>query len=160
MSKNSGIKIYPAVFEPAEEGGYLVDFPDFDGNCYTEGDTLEEAFEMAQDVLAGTIINMSIDGDILPEASDIKSMNPSGDAFINYVEVDIIKYKNSELSKSVRKNVTIPAWLNMIVEARHVNVSGILQDALLEDFGLGFMKGVRYRSTDEIIEALKTKGLI
>ena len=41
---------YYAVFDPTEEGGYNVYFPDFPG-CVTCGDTLEEAQEMAKEVL-------------------------------------------------------------------------------------------------------------
>ena len=36
---------FPAVFTP-EDGGYSVDFPDLEG-CYTCGDSLPEALEMA-----------------------------------------------------------------------------------------------------------------
>lgn len=42
---------YPALIIPAEEGGYLVDFPDFEGGAFTEGDTLEKALFNAGDVL-------------------------------------------------------------------------------------------------------------
>lgn len=42
---------YPAIITPAEEGGYLVDFPDFDGGAFTEGETLEEALINAAEVL-------------------------------------------------------------------------------------------------------------
>lgn len=42
---------YPALITPAEEGGYLVDFPDFEGGAFTEGQTLEEALSNAAEVL-------------------------------------------------------------------------------------------------------------
>ena len=35
-------------------------------------------------------------------------------------------------SKSIRKNLTIPAWLNTFAEAEQLNVSKVLQDALTE----------------------------
>jgi predicted RNase H-like HicB family nuclease len=38
--------LYPAVFDPNENGGYTVTFPDLPG-CVTEGDTLDEALQMA-----------------------------------------------------------------------------------------------------------------
>lgn len=41
---------YQAKLEPAEEGGYLVSFPDIPA-CITEGDNFEHAVEMAQEVL-------------------------------------------------------------------------------------------------------------
>ncbi len=44
------INTYFAVFDPAEEGGYNVSFPDFPG-CVTFGKTFEEAKEKAREVL-------------------------------------------------------------------------------------------------------------
>jgi len=41
---------YPAVFDPADEGGYNVSFPAFPG-CFTFGNNFEEAKEKAQEVL-------------------------------------------------------------------------------------------------------------
>ena len=42
---------YTVIFEPAEEGGYLVRVPALPG-CYTQGETLEEAKEMAKEAIA------------------------------------------------------------------------------------------------------------
>ena len=42
--------IYPAIFHKAVEGGYVVVFPDFDDGA-TEGQTLEQAMEMAEDYI-------------------------------------------------------------------------------------------------------------
>jgi antitoxin HicB len=41
---------YPALFEPAEEGGFVITYPDF-GWGVTQGDTEQEAVEMATDAL-------------------------------------------------------------------------------------------------------------
>ena len=48
--KASKILEYPAVFDPAIEGGYNVSFPDFPG-CLTFGRNFEEAKKMAKEVL-------------------------------------------------------------------------------------------------------------
>jgi predicted RNase H-like HicB family nuclease len=46
---------YLALFEPdPKAGGYVVTFPDF-GDGVTQGETEEEAMEMAQDLLMLTI---------------------------------------------------------------------------------------------------------
>jgi antitoxin HicB len=56
---------YQALFEPAEEGGYVVTFPDFRWGV-TQGDSLEQADEMAADAL-GMILNDLIEkGERLP----------------------------------------------------------------------------------------------
>ena len=54
------------VFEPAEEGGYVVTVPALPG-CVTEGDTLEEARRMAQDVIVGYLECLVEDGEEIPE---------------------------------------------------------------------------------------------
>jgi antitoxin HicB len=48
---------YPARFEKADEGGYVVEFIDIP-SCVTEGDTLEEAQVMAQEALTGVLTSM------------------------------------------------------------------------------------------------------
>ena len=50
MKKLQKISSYYAVFEPAEEGGFNVSFPDFPG-CVTFGKNFEEAKKMAKEVL-------------------------------------------------------------------------------------------------------------
>ena len=43
---------YTVLFEPAEEGGYIVHIPALNG-LTTEGDTLEDAKSMALDAIKG-----------------------------------------------------------------------------------------------------------
>jgi antitoxin HicB len=57
---------YLAFFEPdLKAGGYVVTFPDF-GYGVTQGETDEEAMEMAQDLLMLTIGDSIRDGKQLP----------------------------------------------------------------------------------------------
>ena len=62
-------KIYPAIFHMAEEGGYWVSFPDLEG-CFTQGETLEEAFAMAKEVLALQLDGMTE----YPQATPLKEV--------------------------------------------------------------------------------------
>jgi len=56
---------YLALFEPdTKAGGYVVTFPDF-GYGATQGETGEEALEMAQDLLVLTI------GDFISESKPL-----------------------------------------------------------------------------------------
>jgi antitoxin HicB len=57
---------YQALFEPAEEGGFVVTFPDFAGCGVTQGETEAEATEMAQDLLACMIADKIDEGVDLP----------------------------------------------------------------------------------------------
>ena len=54
-----------AVYSPAEEGGYVVSFPDFPG-CVTEGDTFEEAKSNAVEVLELWIEELSASRQSIP----------------------------------------------------------------------------------------------
>lgn len=79
--------LYPARFTPAEEGGYLVDFFDFDSECFTEGDTLDEAYRMAMDVLEGTVLGYIKENQQLPKRSGPTKC--LGDGFISYVGIEL-----------------------------------------------------------------------
>ena len=66
MKQTKTILSYPAIFDPAVEGGFNVSFPDFPG-CVTCGDTFEEAEKMAEDALALWIEVMVEHGEEIPE---------------------------------------------------------------------------------------------
>lgn len=54
MPVRAGRLTYTVVFEPAEEGGYVVTVPALPG-CITQGDTFAEARAMAEDAILGYI---------------------------------------------------------------------------------------------------------
>jgi antitoxin HicB len=56
---------YTAVFEPAEEGGFVVTFPAIPGLA-THGETLDEAGAMAEDCLRVYLESLAIDGEPAP----------------------------------------------------------------------------------------------
>lgn len=126
--------IYPAVFTP-EDGGYVVNFPDFE-SCYTEGDTLEEAMEMAGDVLCLTLYDMEEEGKAIPNPSSIKDIQTDGDAFVSLVHCDTVEYRKYFDNRAVKKTLTIPNWLNTIAERQGVNFSLILQNALKRELNI------------------------
>ena len=60
--------VYPAVFAPAAEGGYVVTFPDWEGA--TQGDTVAEAIEMAADFLGLAVWTAESNAQEFPAATD------------------------------------------------------------------------------------------
>ncbi len=56
---------YTVLFEPAEEGGFVVTCPALPG-LVTEGDTLEEARYMAEDAIRGYLESLRQDGQSAP----------------------------------------------------------------------------------------------
>ncbi len=126
---------YPACFFK-EEKGYSVIFPDLD--AATCGDTLDEA--MAIDCLAGYIYLVQKDGETVPDPSPMAAVSPEcvaaeldfdpGENFVSLITVDVEEYAKKHFEKSVRKTLTIPAWLNALALENGVNFSQVLQEAL------------------------------
>ena len=127
--------VYPALFEPETEGGYSVSFPDLPG-CFTEGDTMEEAVDMAKDAVGIYLMQLEEDGQSPPVASDPSGLHPEGNGFIALIDMDMVFYKQKHDNRSVKKTLTIPQWLNTLAEREGVNFSNVLQVALKEKLGV------------------------
>ena len=124
--------IYPACFYIDDEtGAYAVEVPDLPG-CATGGDTLADAILMGIDAASGWVLTELEDGKPIPPSSPIDSIHPESNGFVSMLVLDMDAYTEKYGSKAVRKNLTIPAWLNTFAEAHNVNFSQILQDALTE----------------------------
>ena len=122
--------VYPAVFRPCEgKEGYTVVIPDLPG-CITEGGTLADAILMAEDAASGWVLDELEDGNAAPAARPIEAGRVEQGAFVNLLVLDIDAYAEKYGSKAVRKNLTIPAWLNTFAEKHQVNFSQVLTDAL------------------------------
>lgn len=122
--------VYPAVFEPWEnESGFTVTVPDLPG-CVTEGDNLADAISMAQDAASGWVLDELEDGKPAPKATAIRDIHIDGNAFISLLSLDMDAYAAKYGSKAVRKNLTIPAWLNTFAESHQINFSQVLTNAL------------------------------
>lgn len=124
---------YPAIFEPAEEGGYNVKIPDIPG-CYTCGDDMAESLEMAKDCIEMMLVHYEDEKKPIPPASDIKSIRT--DFAVSYVLADTDEWRRQFDNRAVKKNCTIPAWLNYKAEKASVNFSQVLQDALKKILGV------------------------
>ena len=134
------LSIYPACFFK-EATGYSVVFPDLN-HLATCGDTLEEAIEMAVDCLAGYLYTLKKEHQEAPKPSDMSSIDPAaiaaeldlptGEAFVNMVSVDVNDYAKAHFERSVKKTLTIPAWLNDAALEKNINFSQVLQEALKE----------------------------
>ncbi len=119
---------YPAVFTQ-EDAGYSVNFPDLH-NCFTSGATLEEAMEMANDVLCLTLYDLEQEGAQIPVASSVNAVEHADNEFVSLVGCDTITYRRFFDNKAVKKTLSIPSWLNDMAERADINFSGTLQEAL------------------------------
>ena len=124
--------VYPAIFTPCEEKeGYTVVVPDLPG-CVSEGNDLIDAIDMGTDAASGWILGELEDGNDISSAYRYEDISVEPGSFINYLVLDMTAYSEKYGSASLRKNITIPAWLNTYGEKNNINFSRVLQDALLK----------------------------
>ena len=86
---------------------------------------------MAEDAASGGVLDELEDGNAAPAASPIETIRVEQGAFVNLLVLDMDAYAEKYGSKAVRKNLTIPAWLNTFAEKHQVNFSQVLTDALM-----------------------------
>ncbi len=127
--------IYPVIIIPTGKNDYFVQIPDMD--IATQGSSIENAIDMARDAICLTAVDMQDDGKQLPAASEMSAVtSEEKGAIVTLVDADIAAYKRMLDKRAVRKNVTIPSWLNEAAEAQHINFSAVLQSALMEQLNI------------------------
>ena len=128
--------VYPAIFQQEKEGGFSIFFPDIEG-CYTQGDTMVEAVEMAEDALNLMLWDKEENKEPIPHPSmpqDIRLEDPSD--CIVWVSADTFKYRKMHDTKSVKKTLSIPRWLDTLATDNNINFSNVLQNALKKQLGV------------------------
>nr|DAS37325.1 MAG TPA: hypothetical protein [Caudoviricetes sp.] len=119
--------IYPAIIHEDTDGMW-AEFPDLTG-CSTYGDTMEEILSGAKEAMELFLLGVLEDGEYPPTPSDIKKIKKlEKNAFATLIQSDVDLAKNT---KSVKKTLTIPAWLNQRALDKGVNFSKVLQEALV-----------------------------
>lgn len=127
-------QVYPIVLTPVEEG-YVVSVPDFDIN--TQGKDYAEAMFMARDAICLTGIVMEDNGQELPNPSNLADIRPEGEHdVVALVDVDFAAYRRREDMRAVKKNCTIPSWLNYAAEQAGLNFSNLLAEAIKQKLHL------------------------
>ena len=121
---------YPAVFHKAEEGGFWVTFPDIP-ECMTQGDNMQQAYEMAVEALGLSITSMEEAGAGIPDASTPDAIEVGEDEFLAVIEFDLMEYRRRNCSRAVKKTLSIPEWLNEAAVKQGINFSQVLQEALM-----------------------------
>lgn len=130
--------VYPVIFTPLndEKNTVLVEVPDM--NILTEGYGMPDAIGMARDAIGLKGIDIEDEGKDIPVPSEISAIDVSTGTFVNdgkgyvsLVDIDFTEYRRRTDNKTVRRNVTIPNWLNQEAEKAHLNVSRVLQEALM-----------------------------
>ena len=127
----NSIFYYPAVFQK-EEVGYSVWVPDIQG-CVSQGDTFDEAMEYIKDAIGICIDLIVQNGNVPPKATEPNGIDLEHDQFVAVVSFDFDEYQKKHGEKSVKKTLTVPAWLNTLSERKNINFSQVLQNALIHE---------------------------
>ena len=122
--------IYPAIIHE-DPDGLWAEFPDLPG-CQTFADTLDELLANASEALACDLVESLSRGDKLPTARSMQSIPREETSYPTLIRANINLAKSS---RSVKKTLTIPAWLNDRARAQGINFSKTLHDALLAKIG-------------------------
>ena len=125
---------YPVTMTQ-EEDFIVVYIPDF--NINTQGRSYAEAIEMARDAIGIMGIDMEDENKPLPTPSDISAVKAEGiGSIVTLVDVDFGEYRRKNDLRTVKKNCTIPSWLNFEAEKAGLNFSAVLQAALKSELNL------------------------
>ena len=126
---------YPIVMTK-DEDWVVVYVPDFD--IGTQGKDYADAMYMARDAIGLMGITMEDDGEAIPEASDLEKVTAAhaGEGVVTLVDVDFTEYRKANDMRTVRRNVSLPNWLNVKAEQSGINVSAVLQKALKAELGI------------------------
>jgi len=122
--------VYPVIFTKLDNG-YAAHAPDFPVD--TQGDTLAEAIEMARDAIGITGIDMEDENKPLPKPSTPESISCKINEIISMVDIDFVEYRRANEQRTIRRNVSLPSWLNSEAEKAGINVSALLQSALKKE---------------------------
>lgn len=136
-------QVYPTFIidlDDASEHPFLVCVPDMD--IFTEGDSFADAIEMARDAIGLAGISMEDNKEEIPapskQAEVIEKVKQDTEdidfskGILTYVDVDFSVYRKKVDTKTVRRNVTLPCWLNYEADHAGINVSRVLQEALID----------------------------
>lgn len=137
-------QVYPVIFTQLndEKNTVLIEVPDWE--IFTEGFGMADAVEMARDAIGLKGICYEDEGKKIPQPRMMTDVDVSkgtfagdGESCISLVDIDFQEYRRRADNKTVRRNVTLPNWLNQEAEKAHINVSRVLQDALMMKLGVG-----------------------
>ncbi len=135
------MQIYPVIFTETkdEKETVLVYIPDING--MTEGYGIYDAFSMAKDYIGNYLCTKADSSfpvptpieEVVPESSVFAS---AGKSSVFLVDVDVDSFRRRNKSRYVRRNISLPEWLDEMAVSEKINVSEVTQNALKQRLGL------------------------
>lgn len=124
--------VYPIILSPAK-CGYVVSVPDLEID--TQGTDIANALDMARDAIGLWGITQQDYNREIPISSNFKPQCAENE-ITALVDVDFDSYRIRHNNRCIRKNLTIPAWLNDLAEKENVNFSQVLQQGLKQHLNI------------------------
>ena len=138
---------YPVIFTDVDTN-ILIEVPDL--GILTESNeevkpkgSMADAITMARDAIGISCIEAEDNGKVVLHPSKMTDIdvskgtfNEDGTSIVSLVDADLATYRRMLDNKTVRRNVTLPNWLNQEAEKSHINVSKVLQEALMARLGV------------------------
>ena len=123
--------VYPVIMSEGQDH-ILVYVPDF--NINTQGRDYADAMEMSRDAIGLIGIDMEDENEAIPNPSLLSDIEVERETdLLTLVDVDFTDYRRRNDMRTVRRNVSLPSWLDVEAERAGVNVSAILQNALKQE---------------------------
>lgn len=122
--------MYTATFKEAD-GKVYARIPDLKG-CITTGSDYEDAIEQITDAASGWLVVAEDEGLIIPQATPQSKLINGDELSYSLIYVDTISYRARTDNRSVRKNVSMPAWMANLADRQGINCSQVLQEGLLK----------------------------
>lgn len=119
--------VFPALFHPNDDGSFTITYPDLPG-CISEGKSLGNAMYMAQSALTLWLECAADEKEEIPAASNLADIHLEDGEFTSLVRAEVKE------GRAVRKNISIPQWMDEKATQYGLSLSRVLQDALRERF--------------------------
>lgn len=132
--------VYPVYFTITDDA-ILIEVPDLE--ILTEGTDMNNAIDMARDAIELKCVSLEDSKEEIPAPSDVATLDickctfaEDGKTIVSLVDIDSTEYRRKIDTKTVRRNIALPSWLNYEAEHAGINVSRVLQEALIGALGV------------------------
>lgn len=125
---------YPVIFDFSEKDNILITIPNFSDNINII-DKDDDMITAAQDILAMMIIDYQERRVKLPKANS-ENIKLKQNQKIIFINIWLPYFRAKTKIEYVKKNLTIPTWLDQLAKSRNVNYSALLVKALKEELNI------------------------
>lgn len=112
-----------------EENGFVGSFVDFEHEKISEN-SYQKTIAKLQTILSDRLLFVEDDQLELPKSSELAQIRVKNGEYLTYIQVDTSISKAHDQLQLIKKNLTIPKYLNEMGKKAKINFSQLLTDAL------------------------------